>query len=67
MTGAPAKMIRADDAVAQIRAGRLREQLALRAAQEAMATVAGLKGLSEVKMNPDDPNVLTEVVRRVEE
>lgn len=66
MTGAPAKMIRADDAVAEIRAARQQQKQATLAAQEGMVAVEGAKGLSQAKMNPDDPNALTELMSSME-
>jgi len=61
LVGVPSKLIRSTDAVEEARAQRAQQQQAMEQAQMAMAAAEGAKNLAGAKMNPEDPNALTEI------
>lgn len=63
MLGLPPKVIRGQDEVLQIRQVKQQQMEQQQAMMEAQAMAEGGKTLSDTKLNPQDPNVLTEMLK----
>jgi hypothetical protein len=61
--GAPAEILRSKEEVAQIIQARQQEMQEQAAMQQALAATQGAKDLAAAKMNPEDPNALTETAK----
>jgi hypothetical protein len=62
LVGLPAKCIRPEDEVAQIRANRQKQMAEAKQAEALMAATQGAANLGKIKTGEEDPNVLTDIV-----
>lgn len=63
LVGLPAKLIRPEDEVQARRKARAEKLAAEQQAAAAMAAAQGAKTLGDTKLNPEDPSVLTEMMK----
>jgi len=63
LVGLPAKCLRSEDEVMEVRKAREQDQAQMAQAQTAQAAVEGVRALGQTPMNPEDPNALTEIIR----
>lgn len=63
LIGAPAKMIRGTDEVMKLREAEAKKVQEMQAQQQAMMLAQAGKGLGEIPMDPEKPNVLTQLAK----
>jgi hypothetical protein len=63
LVGLPAKLVRSGDRVAELREQRALQIQEQQAVEQAGALAAGAKTLGDAKLNPDDPSVLSEMMK----
>jgi hypothetical protein len=63
MTGTPAVMFRAPDAVEQIRQARKEQEAQMAQMQQGLALAKGASDVGKISMNPEDPNVVSKLIQ----